>query len=167
MVWQVPIIISIQYLKSNWEGNGLQVTCKFSLPNGCDGISVIIRNNHTIWNNNNRFVETTLNEMSGTERLVQSHHDLQNFHSKATSKRATDLLRMRNMTYPSLPVNSFSYQPQIIFRGLGHWYFTVCSQIRPVDSPTPWWNISILTHHKTWNNKEFKEFSTSFASSKQ
>ena len=82
-----------------------------------------------------------------------------NFYSKATSKWRTDPLRTRHMTYPSLPVDGFGYRPQIIFRGVG----SDISQFafnRPVDSPTPRWNIlrylPPTTRGLTKNSKNFQ-----------
>ena len=66
---------------------------------------------------------------------------LLNFHTKAASKWRIDSLRMRHMTYPSLPVADFGYWPQIIFRGVGSDISQFAFE-RPVDSPTPRWNIS-------------------------
>ena len=68
------------------------------------------------------------------------------------------------MTYPSLLVNDFGYRPQIIFRGVGH--FPACFQKAIRLTCPSMKSFEILTHHYAWSNKEFKEFSSFFASSK-
>ena len=82
-----------------------------------------------------------------------------NFYSKATSKWRTDALRTRHMTYPSVPVDDFGYRQQIIFRGVGSGISQFAFK-RPVDSPTPRWNIlrylPTTTRGLTRNSKNFQ-----------
>lgn len=70
----------------------------------------------------------------------------------------TDPLRMRHMTYPSLPVNYFGYWPQVVFRGVGSDIFQFAFK-GPVESPIPKWNI--LTYLPTTTrglSKNLKNF---------
>ena len=81
------------------------------------------------------------------------------FYTKAISERQTDPLRMRHMTYPSLPINDFGYWPQVVFRGVGSDIFQFAFK-GPVESPTPKWNIltylPTTTRGLTKNLKNFQ-----------
>ena len=81
------------------------------------------------------------------------------FHSKTSSKWLSDPLRTRHMTYPSLPVDDFGYRPQIILRVVGS-NISPFAFKRPVDSPTPRWNIlrylPAITRALTKNSKNFQ-----------
>lgn len=60
------------------------------------------------------------------------------FYTKPISEWQTDPLRMRHMTYPSLPVNDFRFQ--VVFKGVGSDIFQFAFK-GPIESPTPKWNI--------------------------
>ena len=80
-----------------------------------------------------------------------------NFRCKAISKWRTDPLRTRHITYISIPIDDF---------GVGQRHFPLCSQ-EASRLTYPYTNyLEILTHHYAWSNKEFEEFSITFASSK-
>ena len=56
-------------------------------------------------------IKITYRKHTRTHARTHTHTHEQNFHSKATSKWRTDLLRTRHMTYPSPPVDDFGYRP--------------------------------------------------------